>query len=144
MVFWEGRAVAVLDTFYGFYTPGTRAIKVVGGIADDVVSGLQKLGNCFERPNTYGAGTGVTYNSEHLKVVWERLVLASGANILLHAWIQEAKVSERRIRAVTIATKQGLRGVEADFFVDATGDADVCYFPVLRANWPVSTSPLRC
>src|SRR5215475_13990741 len=84
--FLGGTSSAVLDTFYGFYTPGTRAIKVVGGIADDVVSGLQKLGNCFERPNTYGAGTGVTYNSEHLKVVWERLVLASGANILLHAW----------------------------------------------------------
>ena len=126
--FLGGTSTAVLDTFYGFYTPGSRALKVVGGIADDVVSGLRRLGNCFERPNTYGAGTGITYNSEHLKVVWERLVLDSGAKVLLHSWIQEAKVSEGRTRAVTIATKQGLREVEAEFFVDATGDADVCYF----------------
>jgi len=126
--FLGGTSTAVLDTFYGFYTPGSRALKVVGGIADNVVARLHKLGNCFERPNTYGAGTGITYNSEHLKVVWEGLVLESGAKVLLHSWIQEAKVSEGRIRAVTIATKQGLREVEAEFFIDATGDADLCYF----------------
>src|SRR5438270_8017613 len=86
--FLGGTSTAVLDTFYGFYTPGTRSLKVVSGIADDVVSDLRKFGGCFERPNTYGAGTGITYNSEYLKVVWERLVLDSGARILLHAWIQ--------------------------------------------------------
>src|SRR5258707_15864856 len=82
--FLGGTSTAVLDTFYGFYTPGTRALKVVGGIADDVISELRGLGGCFERPNTYGAGTGVTYNSEYLKIVWERLGLASGAQVLLH------------------------------------------------------------
>jgi len=35
--FLGGTSTAVLDTFYGFYTPGTRSIKVVGGIADDVI-----------------------------------------------------------------------------------------------------------
>ena len=35
--FLGGVSTAVLDTFYGFYTPGSRATKVVGGIADDVV-----------------------------------------------------------------------------------------------------------
>jgi len=126
--FLGGTSTGVLDTFYGFYTPGTRALKVVGGIGDDVISALRGLGCCFERPNTYGAGTGITYNSEHLKVVWERLLLASGAQILLHAWIQATKLSDGRIRSVTVATKQGLRDFEAKFFVDATGDADLCYF----------------
>src|SRR4029450_13238148 len=68
--FLGGVSTAVLDTFYGFYTPGTRATKVVGGVADEVVAGLRRLGPVVERPNTYGAGTGVTYLAEHLKVVW--------------------------------------------------------------------------
>ena len=72
--FLGGTSTAVLDTFYGFYTPGSRPRKVVGGIGDDVVAGLRELGPVVERPNTYGAGTGVTYLAEHLKVVWERLV----------------------------------------------------------------------
>ena len=58
--FLGGTSTAVLDTFYGFYTPGTRTHKVVGGVADDVIGALQKFGACFERPNTYGAGTGIT------------------------------------------------------------------------------------
>ena len=126
--FLGGTSTAVLDTFYGFYTPGTRSLKVVGGIGDEVIAALKQFGPCFERPNTYGAGTGITYNSEHLKVVWERLVIAAGAHILLHAWIQDAQVSRDRVLSLTIATKQGLKRVEADFFIDATGDADVCYF----------------
>ena len=63
-----GTSTGVLDTFYGFYTPGEVAKKVVGGIPDQVVTELKKLGPVVERPNTYGAGTGVTYNPEHLKV----------------------------------------------------------------------------
>jgi len=126
--FLGGTSTGVLDTFYGFYTPGSRSLKVVGGVGDDVVGELRRMGACFERPNTYGAGTGVTYNSEHLKVVWDRLAAQAGAQILLHAWIQEVSVSSGRVRSVTIATKLGLRKLEAEYFVDATGDADLCYF----------------
>ena len=69
--FLGGTSTAVLDTFYGFFTPGTRPRKVVGGIADEVVAGLRALGPVIERPNTYGAGTGITYLAEHLKVKGE-------------------------------------------------------------------------
>ena len=55
--FLGGTSTAVLDTFYGFYTPGAAARKVVGGIADEVVEGLRGLGPVVTRPNTYGAGT---------------------------------------------------------------------------------------
>jgi hypothetical protein len=126
--FLGGISTGVLDTFYGFYAPGTRSIKVVGGIADEVVDALRRSGNCFERPNTYGAGTGVTYNAEYLKVVWEQLVLNSGCRILLHAWVQDAQVENQRIQKLVVATKAGLRTLEAKFFIDATGDADVCHY----------------
>src|ERR1700727_4099420 len=59
--FLGGTSTAVLDTFYGFYTPGTHSKKVVSGIADDVIAALRCFNCCFERPNTYGAGTGITY-----------------------------------------------------------------------------------
>lgn len=126
--FLGGTSTAVLDTFYGFYTPGTLSLKVVSGIGDDIVAALKKFKACFERPNSYGAGTGITYNSEYLKVVWEQLVLDAGAQILLHAWVQDVEISASRIRTLTVATKQGLRKFEANFFIDATGDADLCNF----------------
>jgi len=125
--FLGGNSTAVLDTFYGFYTPGERPLKVVGGIGDDVVDGLRRLGRVVERPNTYGAGTGVTYLAEHLKVVWESLVSGAGAKVLLHAFVQDVEVSDGRVSRLVVATKAGLRSVDARVVVDASGDADVCH-----------------
>ncbi len=126
--FLGGVSTAVLDTFYGFYTPGTASRKVVGGIADDVVGALRDLGPVVERPNTFGAGTGVTYHPDHLKVVWERLVLEAGAGVLLHAFVQDVAVHDGRVEALIVATKSGLQRIAGRTFVDASGDADLCHF----------------
>ena len=126
--FLGGVSTAVLDTFYGFYTPGSRPAKVVGGIGDDVIAGLRRRGDVLERPNTYGAGTGVTYLAEHLKVVWEDLVTGAGVRVLLHAFLQGAAVDDGRITELVVATKAGLHRVEAEVFIDASGDADLCHF----------------
>lgn len=123
--FLGGTSTLVLDTFYGFYTPGTRAKKVVGGVPDAVVDALKRHGACFERPNTYGAGTGITYHPEYLKVVWETLVREAGARVLLHAWVQDVEMKERRITGVIVATKAGLRRVGCRRVVDCSGDADI-------------------
>lgn len=125
--FLGGVSTAVLDTFYGFYTPGSRSLKVVGGIADDVVAGLRAIGTVVERANTYGAGTGVTYLAEHLKLVWEDLVTGAGARVLLHAFVQDATVNDQRITDLLVATKAGLQRIEAEIVIDASGDADVCH-----------------
>ena len=123
-----GTSTAVLDTFYGFYTPGEQAKKIVGGIPDDVIDGLKSFGSMVERPNTYGAGTGVTYNPEHLKVVWESLLVKSGAKILLHALLQQVNVKDGKVNELILATRAGLCSVTGDFFIDATGDADLSNF----------------
>ncbi len=126
--FLGGTSTAVLDTFYGFYTPGTQARKVVGGIGDDVIRALRALGPVIERPNTYGAGTGVTYLAEHLKVAWEQLVTSSGARVLLHTLLQAVEVHDGHASSVVLATRSGLARVTASVFVDASGDADLCAF----------------
>ncbi len=126
--FLGGTSTAVLDTFYGFYTPGSRSRKVVAGVADDVVDELRTLGEVVERPNTYGAGTGVTYLAEHLKIAWESLVVGAGSNVLLHSFVQDVEVEDGRLNELVVATKAGLRRISAKVVVDATGDADVSHF----------------
>lgn len=126
--FLGGTSTAVLDTFYGFWTPGSAPRKVVGGIGDEVVARLREIGPVVERPNTYGAGQGVTYQPDELKVAWESLVIGSGARVLLHAFVQAATVRSGRVESVTVATKAGLIEVSASVFIDASGDADLCHF----------------
>ncbi|TWT84255.1 hypothetical protein CA13_57310 [Planctomycetes bacterium CA13] len=126
--FLGGTSTAVLDTFYGFYTPGASSKKVVGGISDDVMERLRHYRSWLERPNTHGAGTGVTYHPEYLKVVWEDLVRESNADVLLNAWVQDVEANGKSVKQVIVASKLGLQSFSADVFVDASGDADLCHF----------------
>ncbi|HEX7173225.1 MAG TPA: FAD-dependent oxidoreductase, partial [Candidatus Limnocylindria bacterium] len=125
LAFMGGTSTAVLDTFYAFYTPGEAPRRVVGGIGWEVVRRLIDAGVAFERPNTYGAGTGVTYDQETLKVVWEELAADAGVDLLLHSWATGVRVEEGGIRGVRLWNKGGERWVEADVVVDASGDADL-------------------
>ena len=124
--FLGGTSTAVLDTFYAFYTPGELVRRVVGGLGWEVVEHLTAAGVAFERPNTYGAGTGVTYDPEVLKVTWERLAEEAGVEILLHTWATGVQMEDGHMTAVRLWNKGGESVVEAGAIVDASGDADLC------------------
>lgn len=123
--FMGGISTQVLDTFYGFYTPGDTPRKVVGGVPDRLVARLEEAGACIRRANTYGAGTGITYDPEILKCTWERLALDRGARLRYHSFVLDALGDGDRVEGVVAATKQGLIAVEAEVVIDCSGDADV-------------------
>lgn len=125
LAFMGGTSTAVLDTFYAFYTPGAGSRRVVGGLGWEVARRLTADGVAFERPNTYGAGTGVTYDAEALKVLWERMAEDAGVGVLLHTWATGVRLDAGRLAAIRLWNKGGERWVEAAAFVDASGDADV-------------------
>src|SRR5688572_28171008 len=81
--FLGGTSVMVLDTFYGFYTPNVSR-RVVGGLPWEIVERLRSADDVLERPNTYGAGTGVTYDPEVLKVIWEQTAREADVRLLYH------------------------------------------------------------
>ncbi|MFP4353442.1 MAG: FAD-dependent oxidoreductase [Puniceicoccaceae bacterium] len=123
-----GTSTQMLDTFYGFFTPGDAPRKVVGGIPDTVVDRLDARGGVFLRPNTYGAGTGVNYNPELLKLVWDQLLTEAGVRLLLHATLVDVEVdSANAPRAAVVWTKRGFFKIAARRFIDASGDADFCH-----------------
>src|SRR5438309_923477 len=122
--FLGGTSTAVLDTFYAFYTPGEKPRRVVGGIGWEVAERLKAEGMAFERPNTYGAGTGVTYDPEVLKVTWERMAEDAKVDVLLHTWATGVELGDRR--AIRVWNKGGESTIEAGAIIDASGDADLC------------------
>ena len=122
-----GTSTQILDTFYGFFTPGDTPRKVVGGIPDAVVDTLDRTDDIFLRPNTYGAGTGVTYNPERLKFVWDTLLQNAGVQTLLHATLVDVVMESSVITGVIVSTKSGFFRINAKRFIDASGDADLCH-----------------
>jgi len=124
--FLGGTSTAVLDTFYAFYTPGEKPRRVVGGIGWEVAERLKSAGVAFERPNTYGAGTGVTYDPEVLKTLWERMAEEVQVEVLLHTWATGVEVRDKRVVAIRTWNKGGESFIDAGVIVDASGDADLC------------------
>ncbi len=127
--FLGGTSTQSLDTFYGFFTPGNAPKKVAGGIPDQVVDRLAKRQEMFLRPNTYGAGTGVTYNPEYLKVVWDDLVAEAGADVLLHAQLVGVEPSGSMDGSIlAVLTAGGIVKIGARRIIDASGDAHAAHF----------------
>jgi hypothetical protein len=122
-----GISTQALDTFYGFFTPGDAPHKVAGGMGNRVVDALDAAGAVFLRPNTYGAGTGVNYNPERLKLVWDTLLAEAGVEMLLHTRLVDVETEGDLIRSVVLHGKQGFFRVRARVFIDASGDADFCH-----------------
>jgi hypothetical protein len=123
--FMGGISTQVLDTFYGFYTPGETAHKVVGGVPDLVVDALMQRSKALLRPNTYGAGQGITYDPATLKIVWEQLATESGVRLLYHTFVVDVIMDGPRVTGVIAVNKGGFVRLMANVIIDASGDADV-------------------
>jgi 2-polyprenyl-6-methoxyphenol hydroxylase-like FAD-dependent oxidoreductase len=141
--FLGGTSTQVLDTFYGFYTPGKAARKVIGGVPDQVVAELQKHGVMLIRPNTYGAGNGITYDPEILKVVWETLALQASVKILLHMFVVDALLEDDRVCGVVAVNKGGFVTLRAKVVIDASGDADVAARAGVPCEGPNEGGPVQ-
>jgi hypothetical protein len=128
-----GTSTQMLDTFYGFFTPGELPRKIAGGLTDTVVDELDQTGDIFLRPNTYGAGTGVNYNPERLKLVWDSLITKAGIHYLLHTTLVDVIQEEGERLTCVFRNKSGFYKVIASRIIDASGDADFCYM----AGYPV-------
>lgn len=64
---------------------------------------------------------------EELKFVLNDMVLEAGVRLLFHAYIFKAEKRDGRVTSVSVATKSGEMRLEADYFIDATGDAQLAY-----------------
>ena len=120
-----GTAAMVLDTFYGFYTPGSIENKVVGGVPDEVVGALERRGVLLKRPNTYGAGAGLTYDPDVLKLVWDELLDGAGVTLFLHTRFVDVLRVDGQTRGIVVATPRGPQLIRCEYIVDASGDAEV-------------------
>jgi hypothetical protein len=73
------------------------------------------------------AVSGLSFGDEDLKAVLNDMVVESGADILFHAYLSAVDKEGDRIRSISVATRSGIMQIEADYFIDATGDAQTAY-----------------
>lgn len=69
---------------------------------------------------------GLVIDGEKTKFVLEDMLLKSGVKILYNTSVVDVEKKDGKIEGLVIHNKNGLRFVKGKYFVDATGDADVC------------------
>ena len=69
----------------------------------------------------------VPFDPEGYKYIAQQMVLEAGAEILFHTYVSDVKIMDGRVTALEVVNKSGKQWIEADVFVDCTGDADVAY-----------------
>lgn len=74
-----------------------------------------------------GAMKGEAFLEEELEYVMNETVAEEGVAVLYHAFIFKANKDGNRISSVSVATKQGEIKIEASYFIDATGDAQLAF-----------------
>lgn len=76
-------------------------------------------------PDPWGAGFQL--DTETADIDLADMVLESGAEILLHAWLFDAIMEGNKVCGVRALTKQGVLAIKAKIVIDATGDGDVAF-----------------
>ncbi|MDI4645125.1 FAD-dependent oxidoreductase [Cohnella hashimotonis] len=111
-----------------------RDDPVIRGIFQEVVDELVAcegspgtLKCLYDKPgSTQGTGGYITpFDTEILKYVLNKLVLESGATLLLNTYVDRVDSAAGRITSIGLRTKSASTSVYADQFVDATGDGDI-------------------
>lgn len=104
----------------GFFKHGKR---LVGGIPWEFVEALERVnGAIVEYPRGH-----VSADTEYYKLIAQRFVLDAGVDIYMNSYIIGADTdAENRIETVYFQNKNGTEAIGGKYFIDATGDGDLC------------------
>lgn len=113
--------------------------QIVKGIFDEICVRAEQRGGAIHPSKVEGMTTYSSYyvkshchvtpfSSEILAVVMEEMVQEAGVRILYNTQVCDVLTENNRIRGVLAAMKEGLTLIEAQTYIDCTGDADIAYF----------------
>jgi ribulose 1,5-bisphosphate synthetase/thiazole synthase len=131
-----GQAIgSIVGTIIGLYTHGPSPYQITRGIADDLIADLTAEGSLHRRTSMTGT---ITFQYDEVRLArWiEKQVDAADIQVLVGAVMTGVTFNDRRLQAIDVATRFGPARVEADGFVDASGDASLTYEAGLAVREP--------
>lgn len=65
------------------------------------------------------------FSNEMIKLALDDMINEAGVDVLFHSTVYAVDCADRRVKSISVASKSGSITLEADFFIDATGDGEV-------------------
>ncbi len=94
------------------------------GLYVEILDRLSRTSNSAKHTN----GNPGWFNPESMKFLLDEMCEESGVDLLFDTQLIGVKADEDRIHSVECFNKGGLRQFYADYFIDATGDADLAFY----------------
>lgn len=99
--------------------------EIIAGLTAEVIDRLY-VRNAVVKSNN-NPSSGVTFNSQELKIELDELVLESDITPYLHTLFSEPYIDNSgSLTGIIVDTKSGRGIIKAKYFIDATGDGDLC------------------
>ena len=100
--------------------------QIIAGLTVEVIDRLLRREAVFKSEKS--ASVGVTFNSQELKIELDELVVEHNITPYLHTLFSEPYLDESgKLTGVIVDNKSGRGIIKARYFIDATGDGDLCY-----------------
>ncbi len=100
--------------------------QIIAGLTSEVIERLSRRNSVFKSEKS--ASVGVTFNSQELKIELDELVLESKITPYLHTLFSQPYLDENgKLAGVIVDNKSGRGIIKAKYFIDATGDGDLCF-----------------
>jgi ribulose 1,5-bisphosphate synthetase/thiazole synthase len=106
--------------------------QVIGGFAQELVERLIKNEGCYGHRVCPFHNSTTIINPNYARIVCFELIKENKIDLMLHCEVTGTKVINGRIESVTVVGKGTEYEIEAQVFVDATGDGDVAYMAGAR------------
>jgi hypothetical protein len=133
-----GQAIgSIIGTIIGLYTHGPQAYQITHGVADDLIKDLTAEGSLLR---LHHSTVVFQYDEVRLGRWMERKVQEAGVQAVVGAVLTDVAFKNRRVQHVEFTTRFGALRVEANGYIDSSGDATLSYesgLPVREPEEPV-------
>ena len=112
---------------------------VIAGLTGEVIERLKSRNAVFEKPET--PSSAFILNTDELAIELDKMLLEAGVEVLLHTSFTAPYMEDGKTTGIVIENKSGGSVILADYFIDATGDADLCHRTGLSCRMPEHPQP---
>ena len=133
-----------VNAFCGFFSCGENPVKVVEGVGNQVLEEMEKLGpTTIEYIISAAGNKNINFQTEYLKCAMDNLLEKENVNYLLHARVISSEIESNKIRSIQCVDDEGFFKVEANVFVDASGDANLAFLSGAKTMWGDSKNQVQ-
>jgi ribulose 1,5-bisphosphate synthetase/thiazole synthase len=131
-----GQAIgSIVGTIIGLYSHGPNPYQITHGLADELIAELGQIGALHQRRSALETIT-FQYDVIQLGRWIERKVEEAGIQALVGAILTDVAFANRRVEQLQFATRFGPVTIRANGYVDASGDAALCWQARLEVREP--------